>query len=709
MMARSSRIVALLVVCIFFIAPVIAQDNPYRHTGDITEKDVAVNVESGIAKVSDSSKVTFSGAEYTHTLGRVSIRMKPLMDGVNEGITSMGNTHISGVKSQVKYSVYRDVIKEEITLKSPETVRYSYDIWLSDWVMKIPNETKLQKIPGLNKSEIRSHFLKKEVMNYARDSTIEIQPDRWGNLVVYVNSKDVVIMPRPYAIDAAGKRFELGFNLDKKNKIITITGDLTSAQYPIIIDPTERVTNGNFETGDLSGWNYDPDDYEWFWESFVANEPYPDGPLYFVGVCGGPDGRKGIWQSIDLTNVDKLTFTTMLYLYTFDGDHPYFSVYIDNNEVLHVGEAWDEFNDYEINVSNYSGMHTVYFQVNGMGTTAEYFINNISAIVPDVPPLPVADFTATPITGTAPINVTFTDISTGSPTNWSWSFGDGDMSTQQNPSHIYETAGMYNVSLTAANAAGSNTTVKEGYIIVTDGGPVQATFYVYAEGSGMYPPRYDKLVEANKTPKEIYEFLDGQSGAASVDPNVHWVGRGLYLDSDSNESHWNYYEQAGSYADNADFSVFAGHGWNDRIIFGTQDTDTDLYRENMKFGGNRAKWVTLFACDVLNQTYHDNWTSVFNGLHILNGFDTDALLYEGQGTTYAQILTGNGGGYDRKPIRNAWRLMLQESINKEYISGAYMWADPCGSDYLPGFGNYSSAATENVSGIHYGNFTCITS
>jgi hypothetical protein len=261
------------------------------------------------------------------------------------------------------------------------------------------------------------------------------------------------------------------------------------------------------------------------------------------------------------------------------------------------------------------------------------------------------------------------------------------------------------VSLTASNDDGSDTEVKEGYVTVT---APQTTFFVYAEGSGLYPPGYDILPEANKTPKEIYNYLDGKSGAASVDPNIHWEGRGLYLDSNSSESHWNYYEQAGSYADNADFSVFVGHGWNDRIIFGTQDTDTDLYRENMKFGGNRAKWVTFFACDVLNQTYHDNWTSAFNGLHILNGFDTDGLLYEGQGTKYAQKLTGIGGGENRKPIRTAWKETLKETINKEYIRGASKWVEPCGDDFLPGFGNYNTPVKNGEGNYTFGyeSFNC---
>ena len=80
---------------------------------------------------------------------------------------------------------------------------------------------------------------------------------------------------------------------------------------------------------------------------------------------------------------------------------------------------------------------------------------------------PVASFTGTPLAGTAPLTVTFTDASTNSPTSWAWTFGDGGTSTAQNPSHQYAAAGTYTVAMTATNAAGSNTQTRTGYITAT--------------------------------------------------------------------------------------------------------------------------------------------------------------------------------------------------------------------------------------------------
>ncbi len=82
--------------------------------------------------------------------------------------------------------------------------------------------------------------------------------------------------------------------------------------------------------------------------------------------------------------------------------------------------------------------------------------------------VPIADFTSDTTLGNAPLTVNFSDLSSGNPTSWSWDFGDGGTSTDKNPSHTYTTAGIYTVSLTATNSAGSDGESKEAYITVND-------------------------------------------------------------------------------------------------------------------------------------------------------------------------------------------------------------------------------------------------
>jgi PKD repeat protein len=69
---------------------------------------------------------------------------------------------------------------------------------------------------------------------------------------------------------------------------------------------------------------------------------------------------------------------------------------------------------------------------------------------------PVADFRADRQSGNAPFVVRFTDLSNGNPATWSWDFGDGTGSSEQNPSHIYMNEGAYNVQLTVSNQYGTD-------------------------------------------------------------------------------------------------------------------------------------------------------------------------------------------------------------------------------------------------------------
>jgi PKD repeat protein len=60
---------------------------------------------------------------------------------------------------------------------------------------------------------------------------------------------------------------------------------------------------------------------------------------------------------------------------------------------------------------------------------------------------PVAAFTASVTSGFAPLEVEFTDQSTGTISSWSWSFGNGSTSNERDPIHSYTQLGSYTVSL----------------------------------------------------------------------------------------------------------------------------------------------------------------------------------------------------------------------------------------------------------------------
>ena len=72
------------------------------------------------------------------------------------------------------------------------------------------------------------------------------------------------------------------------------------------------------------------------------------------------------------------------------------------------------------------------------------------------------------MSGAAPFDAEFTDLSTETPTSWSWTFGDGGVSTDQNPNYTYDDEGLYEVTLIATNGAGLDSETKTDYINVPE-------------------------------------------------------------------------------------------------------------------------------------------------------------------------------------------------------------------------------------------------
>lgn len=102
---------------------------------------------------------------------------------------------------------------------------------------------------------------------------------------------------------------------------------------------------------------------------------------------------------------------------------------------------------------------------------------------------PNSDFTANPTLVCKGDCVQFTDISTGNPTQWKWTFGTGglaDTSNLQNPSFCFPSVGTFSIALRGSNSAGSGlTTTKTNYIQVVDcNSPPDANFSMNGSKSG---------------------------------------------------------------------------------------------------------------------------------------------------------------------------------------------------------------------------------
>lgn len=123
--------------------------------------------------------------------------------------------------------------------------------------------------------------------------------------------------------------------------------------------------------------------------------------------------------------------------------------------------------------------------------------------------LPVAEFSANRTSGAEPMTVQFTDQSTGVPATWSWVFGDGETSSEQNPVHTYSESGIYNVRLTVTNSAGTDSETKYEYITVEEG--MQASFtYVTSNPENLAPLTVAFTDTSNGSPTLwFWNFGDG--------------------------------------------------------------------------------------------------------------------------------------------------------------------------------------------------------
>lgn len=138
---------------------------------------------------------------------------------------------------------------------------------------------------------------------------------------------------------------------------------------------------------------------------------------------------------------------------------------------------------------------------------------------PTVSPAPNANFLDTASGGWSS-TYTFIDL-TGNATAWTWDFGDGSSSTQQNPTHDYTGAGSYTVTLTVTNQYGCMDTV-QSIVTALEGIIIPNVFTPNGDGTN------DEFYIPNSGMKEYQIQIYDRWGVLVFEsdaPAIHWDGR----------------------------------------------------------------------------------------------------------------------------------------------------------------------------------------
>jgi PKD repeat protein len=162
------------------------------------------------------------------------------------------------------------------------------------------------------------------------------------------------------------------------------------------------------------------------------------------------------------------------------------------------------------------GVYTVTLTASNTGGSSTK-THPITVVQPPPPP-PVANFVFTPSSPSPGQTVQFSDSSSGTPTTWSWSFGDpssgaSNSSTLQNPTHIFGLPGVYSVTLSASNAGGTG--LRNHAITVAASSPVASFSFSPSTPSPGQPVQFLDSSTGGPTTWS-WNFGDPSSGASNT-------------------------------------------------------------------------------------------------------------------------------------------------------------------------------------------------
>ncbi len=162
------------------------------------------------------------------------------------------------------------------------------------------------------------------------------------------------------------------------------------------------------------------------------------------------NGCQSLVTEIDLVEVNVLPHANFNTDITFSCDSSEL-VTFSNNSINASSFLWDFGDGTTSNLlapshNFYPGSYTVSLYANEAGCMDTLVMTNLIEVVGSLSP----NFMVDTSSGCEGLSVNFFDITSNSPNTFLWDFGDGEISTLQNPSHIFDAPGVYDITLTTS-------------------------------------------------------------------------------------------------------------------------------------------------------------------------------------------------------------------------------------------------------------------
>ncbi len=249
---------------------------------------------------------------------------------------------------------------------------------------------------------------------------------------------------------------------------LPFTESFSGTTIPNCWTQVDNQGNGQvWQFGTITGYSPNP--------ALTGNYAYLNSDAYGSGSSQNGDL---ITPTLNLSGYTSVNLSFQHYYRHYTGSSATLSYSINGGSTWTTIQTWTASTSnpatFSQIISAVNGQSNVKFRWKYIGSYAWYWaIDNLNITGTPLPLPPVANFSANITSPFIGQPVTFSDLSTNSPTAWSWSFSPstvtytgGTTSASQNPIVLFDEPGIYSVQLTATNTAGSDVEIKTDYIEV---------------------------------------------------------------------------------------------------------------------------------------------------------------------------------------------------------------------------------------------------